>query len=218
MKGLLPERIAMHDKVVRGIEKDIFVVVMEGDIDCMLGSLQGMRGIPLKVIERALYILVDLSLRGYEGKPVGALYLIGDVDGVRRNSSQMIINPFKGWDRISILDPKQELTFQAFTQLDGAILIDTRGYARSAGFMIHVKGSRGPDPVQNACDPIHGKGRGTRWRAANYITSVTSTTALILSHHGDISVFNGGKEIGRMERRTMRLPPDKARELFVRSC
>ena len=218
MNVLIPERIAMNDKVVRGIEKDIFVVVMEGDIECMLRSLQGIKGAPVKVIERALHILVELSLRGYEGKPVGALYLIGDVDGVRRNSSQMIINPFKGWDRISILDPKQELTFQAYTQLDGAILIDTRGYARSAGFMIHVKRSRGPDHVQNEYDPIQGKGRGTRWRAASYITSVTSTTALILSHHGDIFVFNGGKEIGRMERRTLRLPNDKARELFGRSC
>ncbi|MDG6224356.1 MAG: diadenylate cyclase [Candidatus Thermoplasmatota archaeon] len=208
----------MREKNFRDIENDIFVVVMEGDVDRMLDDLRSIRGVPVKVIERALDILIALSLKGYEGRPTGALYLIGDVEGVRRNTSQMIINPFKGWDRVSIMDPKQELTFQAFTQLDGAILIDSRGHARSAGFMIHVKGSKGPDPMENTNDPIPGKGRGTRWRAAKYITSVTSTTALILSHHGDISLFHRGKEIGRMQRRILRLSSERARELFRRSC
>lgn len=193
--------------------KDIHIVVMEGDLDRVLEVLRSGRGAPVHIIERGLDILIGLSLRGYEGKPIGAIYLIGDVEGVKRNSSQMIINPFKGWNKVNIMDTEQQPTFEAFTQLDGAILIDTRGFARSAGIMIHVK-NQDPDQFGILQGPFSVKGRGTRWRASKYITSVTGTTALTLSHSGDIAVFQRGKEIGRLQRKIRRIPFEKASTVF----
>jgi DNA integrity scanning protein DisA with diadenylate cyclase activity len=197
--------------------KDIHIVVMEGDLDRVLGTLRSGKGAPVHIIERGLDILIGLSLKGYEGKPIGAIYLIGDVEGVKRNSSQMIINPFKGWNKVNIMDPEQQPTFEAFTQLDGAILIDTRGFARSAGIMIHVK-NQDPDHFGIVQGPLSVKGRGTRWRASKFITSVTGTTALTLSHSGDIAIFQRGKEIGRLQRKIRRIPFEKASAVFGHNC
>jgi diadenylate cyclase len=205
-----------HVKPTR-VPKDIHIVVMEGDLDHVIEVLRSGRGTPVQIIERGLDVLIGLSLRGYEGKPIGAIYLIGDVDNVKRNSSQMIINPFKGWNNVNIMDPEQQPTFEAFTQLDGAILIDTRGFARSAGIMIHVRSSE-PDQFATLQGHFSVKGRGTRWRAAKYITSITSTTALTLSHSGDIAVFQRGKEIGRLQRKIRRIPVDKAAAIFGHNC
>jgi len=197
--------------------KDVHMVVMEGDIDKVLDQIKGQSGLPVNVVERCLDILIGLSLKGYEGRAIGAIYLIGDVEGVRMNTTQMIINPFKGWSGISIMDPAQLPTFEAYTQLDGAILFDRRGFARSAGLMIHLKGWQNAEPSGGDL-PQSTKGRGTRWRAAKYITSVTGTIAITLSHSGDIAVFLKGREMGRMERRIKRISPEQARSLFGLSC
>jgi len=199
-------------------DKDLFIMMMEGDMECVLDRLRRNRGLPVKVIERAIEVLIGLALKGYEGKPTGAIYLIGDVEGVRRNTTQMIINPFKGWNKVSILDPKQLPTFEAYTQLDGALLMDSRGYARSAGMMIHVRESDGHND-HRAEDPIgHGKGRGTRWRAGRHITSQTGTVALVLSHRGDITIFHMGKEIGRFGRSIRKVTRDEADRFLGRTC
>ena len=200
------------------VEKDLYIMMMEGDMDCILDRVRKSKGAPVKIVERAIEVLIGLALKGYEGKPTGAIYLIGDVEGVRRNTTQMIINPFKGWNKVSILDPKQLPTFEAYTQLDGAILIDTRGYARSAGMMIHVRNSETSQIHHEYEIPTTGKGRGTRWRAAKYITSQTGTIALILSHRGDITVFHMGKEIGRFNRSIKKVPMEEARMLLGRTC
>lgn len=196
--------------------KDIHIVVMEGDLEGMMEQLRSAKGLPVNVIERSLDILIGLSLKGYEGKAVGAIYLIGDVDGVRKNSSQMIINPFKGWDRVNVLDLDQQPTFEAYSQLDGAILMDKRGYARSAGVMIHVKGGALQNHDIEQSQSI--RGRGTRWRAARSITSITGTVAITLSHSGDIAVFAKGKELGRLERKVKRISAEQARTIFGWTC
>jgi diadenylate cyclase len=211
-----PARSRSGRQVISRPQKDIHIVVMEGDMDEILDRLRAGKGLPINVTERCLDILIGLSLKGYEGKAIGAIYLIGDIEGVKKNSTQMIINPFKGWDKINVMDATQQPTFEAFTQLDGAILIDKRGYAKSAGMMIHVKGWQIPN--HEIEQPQSTRGRGTRWRAARYITSITGTVALTLSNSGDIAVFVRGKEIGRLERKIKRVSPDQAKAIFGWSC
>lgn|GEM_PF-4001704 len=184
----------------RGIDDgSIHVLCMHGDLKGILSGL-GIKGSKHETVRRAMEILMGLSLKGYEGRSVGAIFLIGDIEGIRRNSTQMIINPFKGWNGVNIKDAKQLPTVEAFSQLDGAIVIDVRGNLHYAGRMIHVK--------EEECESGHsdfnrsrGKGSGTRWRAARYITTRTRTVAITLSSNGTITLFMNGKEMGRMERR-----------------
>ena len=180
-------------------EDMIHLLCMHGNIEDIV-NLSDSRGSRRTIVNRAINILIDLSLKGYEGRPIGAIYLVGDIERVKRNSTQMIINPFKGWKNVNIKDNKQLSTIESFTQLDGAIVIDNRGFIHYAGRMIKVK--------EDVCESDDkdfekrsGKGSGTRWRAARFITARTGTIALTLSSNGNITVFRDGKTIGRLERR-----------------
>ena len=187
----------------------IQVLCLSGDIDQIIDDLRNKGKRNLKIVRRTLDLLIGLSLKGYEGKPVGTMYLIGDVEGIRRNTTQMIINPFKAWRKINILDKKNLRTFEAFSQLDGAVVIDSRGFAYSAGRMIHVSDEPlcGKEYVRRK--PWEKGGTGTRSRAAAFITKVTKTVALTLSTNGDISIHHAGKEISRMSRGIKKLKTDQ---------
>lgn len=187
----------------------IQVLCLNGDVDRIIEDLKRKGKRNLKIVRRTLDLLVGLSLKGYEGKPVGTMYLIGDVEGIRRNTTQMIINPFKAWRRINILDNKNQRTFEAFSQLDGAVVIDSRGFAYSAGRMIHISDEPvcGKDFARNK--PWERGNTGTRSRAGKFITGVTKTVALSLSTNGDLSVHHGGKEIAKMRREIKKLRTDQ---------
>ncbi len=177
--------------------KDIFIPIMRGSIDHLMDKMNKKARRDPKVVKKAFEVLIGLSLKGYEGKSVGTIFLIGDMEGVRRNTNQLIANPFKGYyKRINIMDPKNRRTVEAYTQLDGAIVIDGLGNLSSAGRVIDIKGERGPP----GSDP-HGssrRGGGTRDRASQYITTVSNTLALTLSCDGDLTVYERGKCLGKI--------------------
>jgi DNA integrity scanning protein DisA with diadenylate cyclase activity len=179
--------------------KKVQLLCMVGDPDIIVDGTT-CKGSKKVILNKILDIQMGLSLKGYEGRSVGAIYLLGDIEGIRRNSTQMIINPFKGWKDINIKDDKQLATIESFTQLDGALIIDNRGFIHYAGRMINVS----DDTSLNDHSDFRrrkGKGSGTRWRAAKYITTKTKTIAITLSSNGNITVFEKGDEIGRIERR-----------------
>ena len=197
-------------------DSSVQMLCMEGDIDDILGKIKTAVGKKKIVIKRTINILIGLSLKGYEGKTVGALFLIGDIDGIRRQTSQMIINPFKGWKDINIMDEKQQLTFESFSQLDGAFVMDHRGFAHYAGRMIHVRGDQDCRDQGTRGSTLDRKGTGTRWRAAKGITEDTKTVAVSLSHGGDISIFERGKEIGRIVRKVVEVDPEMLKLLILK--
>ncbi len=172
---------------------------MKGNIEDIV-KCSDSRGSRRTIVKRAIDILIGLSLKGYEGRVIGAIYLVGDIERVKKNSTQMIINPFKGWKNVNIKDNKQLPTIESFTQLDGAIVFDNRGLAHYAGRMIKVKEDE-CERENKDFNKRSGKGSGTRWRAARFITARTGTIALTLSSSGNITVFRDGKAIGRLERR-----------------
>ncbi len=177
----------------------IYIPIMKGNIDHLIDRMNKRARRDPKVVRKAFEMMIGLSLKGYEGKSVGTIFLIGDMDGVRRNTNQLIANPFKGYyKRINILDPKNRRTLEAYSQLDGAIVIDGSGNLSSAGRVIDIKGGR--DRESNDSDP-NGSGRrggGTRDRAAQYITTVSNTLALTLSCDGDLTVYERGRCLGKI--------------------
>jgi len=217
--GMSRPRDQKGEKDLIGTERKLAYPVqmlsMYGDIEGILEGIMSGKGMKKVVIKRTLDILIGLSLKGYEGKTVGAIFLIGDIEGIRRYSTQMIINPFRGWKDINVLDEKQQLTFESFSQLDGAFVLDHRGFAHYAGRMIHVKNENDCEQRRDMSGNDDRGGTGTRWRAAKYITERTKTVAVSLSNRGDITVFERGKEIGRIQRRVLIVDPGKIDMLLM---
>lgn len=179
---------------------EVHMLCMYGSVEEILGNLQE-KNIPRKLLQRVLNLLIGLSLKGYEGRSIGTIILLGDIEGIRKHTTQMIINPFKGWSEVNIMDPAYQSTFESFSQIDGAMVLDSRGMAHYAGRMIHVRGETDCSANGEGSSVHRKRGSGTRWRAARFITERTRTVAITLSSSGNITAFMNGKEVGRLERR-----------------
>jgi DNA integrity scanning protein DisA with diadenylate cyclase activity/mannitol/fructose-specific phosphotransferase system IIA component (Ntr-type) len=140
------------------------------------------------VLEKVLQIAEVLAREGREGKPVGALFVIGDHDTVRHMSHQLVINPFKGYrdEEKNILDPSLEETVKEFCVLDGAFLIRSDGVIEAAGAYLHVARAAADLP----------SGLGARHAAAANITAFTHALSVTISQStGRVSLFRSGKLI-----------------------
>jgi DNA integrity scanning protein DisA with diadenylate cyclase activity len=146
-----------------------------------------------EVFEQVLDIAIQLSAEGREGKPVGALFVVGDYENVARYTTQLVLNPFKGYDENerNILDPRLTETVKEFCAIDGAFLIRGDGVVEAAGAFLHPGLPREELPM----------GLGARHAAAAGITAVTNAIAVTVSAStGTVRVFRGGRMILEIER------------------
>lgn len=142
-----------------------------------------------EIFERAVELMVELGEEGREGKPVGAIIMLGDEDAVREYSQQLTINPFRGYDEHerNLMDHALEETIKEFSRLDGAFVVSSKGIILSAGTYLSP-------PAEVRVDLV--SGLGTRHRVAAAMTKATKSTALVLSQSsGRVTVFRGGKEV-----------------------
>jgi diadenylate cyclase len=138
------------------------------------------------VLTRVLQLANQLAVEGREGKPVGALFVVGDYDNVRRYSQQLIINPFRGYaeDQRNVLDPSLEDTVKEYSRIDGAFVIRGDGVIMSAGTYLKADSSTARLPP----------GLGARHAAAAAITSMTRSIAVTVSESTQkISLFRAGE-------------------------
>lgn len=138
-----------------------------------------------QVMERVIQLAADLAREGREGRPVGTAFIVGDTEHVRSMSSQLVINPFRGYldEEKSILDPSLEETVKEFSSIDGAFLIRGDGVIQSAGTYLR------PDRAA----PKLVSGLGTRHAAAAGITYQTKALAVVVSQStGRVSLFKAG--------------------------
>ncbi|HEX8199373.1 MAG TPA: diadenylate cyclase [Isosphaeraceae bacterium] len=139
------------------------------------------------VFERLLTLASELGLEGREGRPVGALFILGDSDRVLSQSRQLVINPFQGYpeaDR-NVLDLRLEETIKEFSAIDGAFVVRGDGVVLSAGRYIAPQGKPG--------EPLP-QGLGARHEAAAGITATTDALALSISQStGTVSIFKHGR-------------------------
>ena len=144
------------------------------------------------VFERTLRIAMELAAEGREGKPIGALFVIGDYRGVTEYCRQMILNPFKGYqDEINILDESVRDTIKSFATLEGAFIVKGNGVIASAG--THLKGLKSGEPLP--------QGLGARHAAAAGITASTKCLAVTISEStGTVRVWQRGQMITEIER------------------
>ncbi len=146
-----------------------------------------------EVFEKVLDIAADLGQEGREGKSVGTIFVIGDIEGVKRFSEPLMLNPFQGHpeEQRNILDPSLRQTVKELSALDGAFLIREDGVVEAAGVFLRsvIPGSFLP------------RGLGARHRSAAAITATTKATAITVSEStGTVAVFRDGKIIIEIEK------------------
>ncbi|HVR62603.1 MAG TPA: hypothetical protein VMU50_11920, partial [Polyangia bacterium] len=98
----------------------LVVTVGQEDDDGSFGFLQA-EGVSAGVMDALLELAVSIGVEGWEGRPVGALFVVGDSSKVMEKSRQLTLNPFQGYseDEKNIMNPDIRHSLHAFAVLDG---------------------------------------------------------------------------------------------------
>jgi len=148
------------------------------------------------VFERVLTLATELAVEGREGRPVGALFVLGDSERALAQSRSLVLNPFQGHPESerNVLDPALEETLKEFSALDGAFIVRGDGVVLTAGS--HLV----PSP---AASPRLTSGLGTRHAAAAGISASTNAVAICISQStGTVSVYKSGQLVTDIQRPT----------------
>ncbi len=145
------------------------------------------------VFEKVLRIAMELAHEGREGKPVGALLVVGDHREVEKYSLEGRINPFRGYTEKerNILADSMDETVKEVAKLDGAFIIKGNGVIVSACTILRPA---------IAGEMIH-QGLGARHAAAAAITASTKSIAITISEStGDVRVWRRGTMITEIDK------------------
>jgi mannitol/fructose-specific phosphotransferase system IIA component (Ntr-type) len=216
LSGLMPRHVldfALLMAVSRGmVDQDSRVVCLYGSVETgRLDTIRMLRvgedlRIPLslqheiesgaldfQVLLRVFTLAAELAREGREGKPLGALFVLGDYGRVRDHCQQMVINPFKGYgdEDKNILDPSLSETVKEFAHLDGAFVVRGDGVIMSAGSFIRA------DEMGDRLE----SGLGARHAAGQAITACTNALSLVLSEStGTLTLYKEGRCVFKLGR------------------
>lgn len=133
-------------------------------------------------------IATELGTSGGKEGPLGTAFIIGDTDNVLKLSDQLGINPYKGYESVSVLESKNWEMIKRFAFLDGAFVISEEGYMRAAGR--YLKADEEVD-IPN--------GLGTRHIAVAKITAATKAKGVAVSgEDGTVRIFKKGEIIAKI--------------------
>jgi diadenylate cyclase len=137
-------------------------------------------------LESLVQLAVELAREGREGRKIGTLFVIGDVDEVLSRSRSLLLDPLYGHERdlLHVDRPEFRETVKELAQLDGAFLVDDDGVFVSAGRFIDVDVTAPANFLP---------GLGTRHAAAASVSRDTRATALVVSQSSVVRVFSGGE-------------------------
>ena len=137
------------------------------------------------VVRDVFEVAVELGKKGQKGKPVGALFVVGDAGKVMNKSRPLSYNPFEK-SHVHVGDPIVNVMLKEFSRLDGAFVVSDSGKIASA--------YRYLEPAAEGVDIP--KGLGARHMAGAAITRDTNATAIVLSESdGLVRAFKGGQLI-----------------------
>jgi DNA integrity scanning protein DisA with diadenylate cyclase activity len=202
-----PERlkIALVSGIARGLYKEgdvvvgllsrkpaalpdsiLVVTVGQEEEEGSFGFLQA-DGVSAGVMDALIELAVSIGVEGWEGRPVGALFVVGDSSTVMEKSRQLTLNPFQGYseDEKNIMNPDVRHALHAFAVLDGAFIVREDGVVVAAGRYLNF------DEEKDLDVPL---GLGARHMAAAGISRDTEAIAIVVSQtSGSVRVFRSGK-------------------------
>jgi diadenylate cyclase len=198
-------KIALVSGIARGLYKDgdvvvallarkpaampdsiLVVTVGQEEEDGSFGFLQA-ENVSAGVMDALLELAVSIGVEGWEGRPVGALFVVGDSSTVMEKSRQLTLNPFQGYseDEKNIMNPDVRHALHAFAVLDGAFIVREDGVVVAAGRYLNF------DEEKELDVPL---GLGARHMAAAGISRDTEAIAIVVSQtSGSVRVFRRGK-------------------------
>ncbi|TWT93915.1 DNA integrity scanning protein DisA nucleotide-binding domain protein [Stieleria varia] len=141
--------------------------------------------VPLKTIKSVVDLAVQIGVEGREGKPVGALFVIGDTRNVLKHASNSGVDPFRGYKRQerNLMDARVREDAKEISQLDGAFVIASDGTIERSRQMLEVLHE----------DLNMSKGLGSRHWAAAAITRRTKAIAVVVSQStGTVRLYQNG--------------------------
>ena len=149
--------------------------------------------IATRVFARVAEIALRFAAEGREGKPIGTIFVIGDMEQLAPYLRQLILNPFEGHPQKlrNIFNPDFLESLRELSALDGAFVINRRGVVETAGTYLNA-------PTTKVSLPT---GYGARHTAAAALTGVVEALAVVISESsGSVTVFHGGEIILEFEK------------------
>ncbi|GAC1342019.1 MAG: hypothetical protein NVS2B9_09130 [Myxococcales bacterium] len=140
-----------------------------------------------QVVEALVSLAMAVGHEGFEGHPIGTIFVLGDATAVMERSKQLTINPFQGMSEAdrNVLDPRIREALKNFAVLDGAFVIREDGVVLAAGRYLQVGPDKKDVPLQ--------LGLGARHAVAAAITAETKAVAITVSQSsGTVRVFKDG--------------------------
>ena len=139
-----------------------------------------------ETLEEVVQLAVEIAREGREGRKIGTLFVVGDVDEVLLRSRPLILDPLFGHapELLDVRLPEFRETVKELAQLDGAFVVGADGLFTSAGRFVDVELG-----APQAFLP----GLGTRHAAAASITTATEAIAVVVSQSSVVRVFAGGE-------------------------
>jgi DNA integrity scanning protein DisA with diadenylate cyclase activity len=148
--------------------------------------------VPLDTLKTVVDMAVEIGREGREGKPVGALFVVGDSRKVLAHSHSAGFDPVKGYNRKErdLDDPRVREGIKEISQLDGAIIVSGEGVVEAAARYLDA----------SAADITLTKGLGARHWAAAAISRATNAVAVAVSEtNGTVRIFQNGEVVLRIE-------------------
>src|SRR5229473_2690934 len=126
-----------------------------------------------QVVEALVSLAMAIGHEGFEGHPIGTIFVLGDSTVVMEKSKQLTINPFQGISEAerNVLDPQIREAIKNFAVLDGAFVIREDGVVLAAGRYLHTGEGNVELPL----------GLGARHAAAAAITVETQAVSISVS-------------------------------------
>ncbi|MGY8745048.1 MAG: DNA integrity scanning protein DisA nucleotide-binding domain protein [Candidatus Poseidoniales archaeon] len=188
LQGLGEGRFKSNDKILAILGEPMYgVIVIEANnlTSNRLAIVAQEHDIDIEILARLMELARHIGSRGREGHAVGALFAIGSVPKLRRYSTALVLNPFKGHSdsKRGLSDSKNHETLAEFAWLDGAILFNAKGIASDAGRYVQVPSGITPKP-----------GEGGRHLAARSISHLADAVSICVSSSGVITLYSKGKE------------------------
>jgi len=168
---------------------DSILVVTVGpeDEDGAFGFLNA-KGVQAEVLDTLIALAVEIGVEGYEGRSVGALFVIGDSNKVMEQSRPLSLNPFQGYseDERNLMSQEVRRALRAFAVMDGAFVLRDDGVVLAAGRYVNFDEKDVRVPL----------GLGARHMAAAGISRDTDAIAIVVSQtSGAVRVFRHGRAV-----------------------
>jgi diadenylate cyclase len=171
------------------VEEDVGLNGHKRMLDATFGAVCDSAGCTAErrqTVEEVVNLAVELAREGREGRKIGTLFVIGEVEELMERSRALILDPLYGHpdELLNVELPAFRETVKELAQLDGAFLLRDDGTFVSAGRFIDVDVSASDNFLP---------GLGTRHAAAASISRSTGAIAVVVSQSSVVRVFAAGE-------------------------